>query len=37
MNLLRDIETFAKKEEPYGFFTQPVIDEYWVTSSNDLT
>ena len=34
--VLRDITTFAKKEEPYGFFTQPVIDEYWVTSSNDF-
>jgi len=34
--VLRDITTFAKKEEPYGFFTQPVIAEYWVTSSNDF-
>jgi len=34
--VLRDITTFAKKEEPYGFFTQQVIDDYWVTSSNDM-
>ena len=34
--LLRDITTFAKKEEPYGFFSQPVIEDYWVTSSNDF-
>ena len=35
--LLRDIETFAAPEELYGFFTEPIIEEYWVTSSNDLT
>jgi len=34
--VLRDITTFAKKEEPYGFFTQQVIDDYWITSSNDI-
>ena len=34
--LLRDITTFAKKEEPYGLFSQTVIDDYWVTSSNDF-
>jgi hypothetical protein len=34
--VLRDITTFAKKEESYGFFTQQVIDDYWVTSSNDM-
>jgi hypothetical protein len=34
--VLRDITTFAKKEEPYGFFSQPVINDYWVTSSNDF-
>jgi len=34
--LLRDIETFAKKEENYGIFTQDVLDSYWVTSSNDM-
>jgi hypothetical protein len=35
--LLRDIETFAKNEELYGQFTQQILDEYWVTSSNDIT
>jgi len=34
--LLRDITTFAKKEEPYGFFSQVVLDDYWVTSSIDF-
>ena len=34
--LLRDITTFAKKEEPYGFFSQTVLDDYWVTSSIDF-
>ena len=34
--LLRDITTFAKKEEPYGFFSQIVLDDYWVTSSIDF-
>ena len=34
--LLRDITTFAKKEEPYGFFSQAVLDDYWVTSSIDF-
>ena len=35
--LLRDIETFSAPEELYGFFTEPIIEEYWVTSSNDLS
>lgn len=34
--LLRDIETFNKNEELYGQFTQQILDEYWVTSSNDI-
>ena len=34
--LLRDITTFAKKEEPYGFFSQAVLDDYWATSSIDF-
>ena len=34
--LLRDIETFAKNEELYGQFTEAILGEYWVTSSNDF-
>ena len=34
--LLRDITTFDKKEENYGIFTQDVLSDYWVTSSNDI-
>ena len=34
--LLRDITTFAKKEEPYWFFSQAVLDDYWSTSSIDF-
>jgi hypothetical protein len=35
--VLRDIETFDKKDEPYGQFTQTIFEEYWVTSSVNLT
>ena len=35
--LLRDIETFAKNEELYGQFTQQILTDYWVTSSNDFS
>ena len=34
--LLRDIETVTTTEELYGNFTEPILSEYWVTSSNDL-
>ena len=35
--LLRDITTFAKNEELYGQFTEQILNEYWVTSSNDIS
>ena len=35
--LLKDIETTSTNEEVYGNFTDRLIDEYWVTSSNDIT
>ena len=34
--LLRDIETKSTTEELYGNFTEPILLEYWVTSSNNL-
>lgn len=34
--LLRDIETTAKSEENYGFFTEPILDTYWNTSTSEL-
>ena len=34
--LLRDIETKAKSEETYGFFTQDILDTYWDTSDPSL-
>ncbi len=34
--LLRDIETTSTTEELYGNFTEPILTEYWVTSSNNL-
>lgn len=34
--LLRDIETTSTTEENYGIFTEPILAEYWVTSSYDL-
>jgi hypothetical protein len=34
--LLRDIETVSTTEELYGNFTEPILSQYWVTSSNNL-
>ena len=34
--LLRDIETISTTEELYGNFTEPILSQYWVTSSNNL-
>ena len=35
--LLRDIETKTKTEETYGLFTQNNLDEYWNTSTSEIT
>ena len=35
--LLRDIETTEANEISYGTFTQDVISQYWMTSSNDIS
>jgi hypothetical protein len=35
--LLRDIETVAKTEESYGFFTNDILNNYWDISDNELT
>ena len=35
--LLLDLETTTKNQEAYGIFTQDVIKNYWITSSNDLS
>ena len=35
--LLRDIETKTKTEETYGLFTQDNLDEYWNTSTSEIT
>jgi len=34
--LLRDIVTNSSNEETYGYFTEPLLEQYWVTSSNDF-
>ena len=35
--LLLDLETTNKNQEVYGIFTQDVIKDYWVTSSNNIS
>ena len=35
--ILVDFNTIGKNEEFYGLFTDINIDEYWITSSNDIT
>ena len=35
--LLLDLETTTKNQEAYGIFTQDVIKNYWVTSSNNIS
>ena len=35
--LLRDIETTEANEISYGTFTQDVLSQYWITSSNDIS
>ena len=35
--LLRDIETTTANEENYGTFTEDILSQYWITSSNDFT
>ena len=35
--LLRDIETTEANEISYGTFTQDVLSQYWMTSSNDIS
>ena len=35
--LLIDLESTSKNQEYYGIFTQPIIENYWVTSSNAIT
>ena len=35
--LLRDIETTDANEITYGTFTEDIISNYWVTSSNDVS
>ena len=35
--LLRDIETTIANEENYGTFTEDILSQYWITSSNDFT
>jgi hypothetical protein len=35
--LLIDLESTTKNQEYYGLFTQPIIKNYWVTSSNSIT
>ena len=34
--LLRDIETTEANEISYGTFTEDVLSQYWITSSNDV-
>jgi hypothetical protein len=35
--LLLDLETTNKNQETYGIFTQDIIKDYWVTSSNSIS
>jgi len=35
--LLLDLETTNKNQEAYGIFTQDVIKDYWITSSNSIS
>ena len=35
--LLIDLDTTTKNQENYGIFTDTIITDYWVTSSNNLT
>jgi hypothetical protein len=35
--LLLDLETTTKNQEVYGIFTQDIIKDYWVTSSNSIS
>ena len=35
--LLRDIETTEANEITYGTFTEDIINQYWLTSSNDIS
>jgi hypothetical protein len=35
--LLIDLESKTKNQEYYGEFTQPIIQDYWVTSSNSIS
>jgi len=35
--LLLDLETTNKNQEVYGIFTQDIIKDYWITSSNNIS
>ena len=35
--LLIDYATTSSTQQNYGIFTQPVLQKYWVTSSNGIT